>query len=59
MTDPRLVSEVPIVGAWYETCTCGHAWMMHDVETLENDRPSCCHDGCPCGPGSYFPEDTP
>lgn len=54
MAEPGFVEQQPAVGAWYQLCTCGHPWSMHDVDSLNGDNPSCCYDTCPCGPGSYF-----
>lgn len=58
MAEPGFTDTEPQVGEWYQRCTCGHSWLHHDVETLENDRPSCCFENCPCGPGSYFADQT-
>lgn len=58
MTEPGFTDDPPWPGEWFEDCTCGHPWMMHDVDSLDGDNPSCCYETCPCGPGSYFVDQT-
>jgi len=29
--------------------TCEHANMFHDIHSLDDPRPQCCIEGCPCG----------
>lgn len=44
----------PTPGPPFELCRCGHPWLHHDVEDLSEDpKPSCCVEGCSCGPGRY------
>jgi hypothetical protein len=31
------------------TPQCPHPGLLHDIEDLEDQRPTCCVDGCDCG----------
>jgi hypothetical protein len=28
---------------------CQHGGVLHDVDELDDPRPTCCAEGCPCG----------
>ncbi len=36
-------------GEWWKHCKCGHAWMFHDIEEMDDPNPTCCAEGCRCG----------